>query len=241
MAKLSTEDLLDAFKEMTLIELSEFVKKFEDTFEVTAAAPVMAVAGGAAAGADAQAEEEKDEFDVVLDRSVTRRSRSSRSCVGRFRSRAQGGQGPGRERAQGHPGEGSQGRRGEGQGLAGGRRRQRLAECDELTPLYRVGRGRTSVRPRPYPCLGPYRPGRDPVTGEVRPYPYPHPCPGGAVPVPGRVARCRAVEPAVVQRNRRRRGGGGGHRGLDSPSPDGGKGLTCIVRPAMLEVAGTTA
>jgi large subunit ribosomal protein L7/L12 len=66
MAKLSTEDLLDAFKEMTLIELSEFVKQFEETFEVTAAAPVMAVAAGVG-GADAPAEEEKDEFDVVLD------------------------------------------------------------------------------------------------------------------------------------------------------------------------------
>jgi large subunit ribosomal protein L7/L12 len=66
MAKLSTEELLDAFKEMTLIELSEFVKKFEDTFEVTAAAPV-AVAGVAAAAAPAEAVEEQDEFDVVLE------------------------------------------------------------------------------------------------------------------------------------------------------------------------------
>lgn len=68
MAKLSTDELLEAFKEMTLIELSEFVKKFEDTFEVTAAAPV-AVAGVAAAGGAAapEAAEEQDEFDVVLD------------------------------------------------------------------------------------------------------------------------------------------------------------------------------
>ena len=68
MAKLSTEELLEAFKEMTLIELSEFVKKFEETFEVTAAAPV-AVAGVAAAGgaAPAEAAEEQDEFDVVLE------------------------------------------------------------------------------------------------------------------------------------------------------------------------------
>ena len=68
MAKLSTEELLDAFKEMTLIELSEFVKQFEETFEVTAAAPV-AIAGGAVAGggAAAEAEPEKDEFDVVLE------------------------------------------------------------------------------------------------------------------------------------------------------------------------------
>ena len=67
MAKLSTDELLDAFKEMTLIELSEFVKLFEETFEVTAAAPVaVAAAGVAAGGGDAAAEEEQDEFDVVL-------------------------------------------------------------------------------------------------------------------------------------------------------------------------------
>ena len=66
MAKLSTDELLDAFKEMTLIELSEFVKQFEETFEVTAAAPV-AIAGPAAAAAPAEAEAEKDSFDVVLE------------------------------------------------------------------------------------------------------------------------------------------------------------------------------
>ncbi|GAA4866372.1 50S ribosomal protein L7/L12 [Actinomycetospora straminea] len=67
MAKLSTDELLDAFKDMTLIELSEFVKKFEETFEVTAAAPVAAAAAPAAGGAAAPAEEEKDEFNVVLE------------------------------------------------------------------------------------------------------------------------------------------------------------------------------
>ena len=67
MAKLSQEDLLAQFEEMTLIELSEFVKAFEEKFDVTAAAaaPVV-VAGGAAGGAAAEAVEEKDEFDVVL-------------------------------------------------------------------------------------------------------------------------------------------------------------------------------
>jgi large subunit ribosomal protein L7/L12 len=64
MAKLSTDELLGAFKEMTLIELSEFVKQFEEVFEVTAAAPV-AVAGPAAAPAEVEAE--KDSFDVVLE------------------------------------------------------------------------------------------------------------------------------------------------------------------------------
>ena len=66
MAKLSTDELLDAFKDMTLLELSEFVKKFEDTFEVTAAAPVAVAAAGPAA-AVAEAPEEKDEFNVVLE------------------------------------------------------------------------------------------------------------------------------------------------------------------------------
>ncbi|MEU7717487.1 MULTISPECIES: 50S ribosomal protein L7/L12 [Streptomyces] len=67
MAKLSQEDLLAQFEEMTLIELSEFVKAFEDKFDVTAAAaaPVV-VAGGAAGGAAAEAAEEQDEFDVIL-------------------------------------------------------------------------------------------------------------------------------------------------------------------------------
>jgi large subunit ribosomal protein L7/L12 len=68
MAKLSTDELLDAFKDMTLLELSEFVKKFEDTFEVTAAAPVAVAAAGPAAGVEAApAAEEKDEFNVVLE------------------------------------------------------------------------------------------------------------------------------------------------------------------------------
>ena len=67
MAKISTDDLLDAFKEMTLLELSEFVKQFEDTFDVKAAAPVAAVAAApAGAGGEAPAEEEQDEFDVIL-------------------------------------------------------------------------------------------------------------------------------------------------------------------------------
>ncbi|WP_131768543.1 50S ribosomal protein L7/L12 [Candidatus Protofrankia californiensis] len=68
MAKLSTDELLDAFKEMTLLELSEFVKQFEDTFGVTAAAPVaVAVPGAAGPAADAPAVEEQDEFDVILE------------------------------------------------------------------------------------------------------------------------------------------------------------------------------
>jgi large subunit ribosomal protein L7/L12 len=71
MAKLTTDELLDAFKEMTLIELSEFVKQFEETFGVTAAAPVAVAAapaaGGAAAGGEAGGEAAQDEFDVILE------------------------------------------------------------------------------------------------------------------------------------------------------------------------------
>ena len=66
MAKLTTDQLIEAFKELSLIELSDFVKKFEEVFEVTAAAPV-AVAAAAAPGAAADAAEEKDSFDVVLE------------------------------------------------------------------------------------------------------------------------------------------------------------------------------
>ena len=70
MAKLSNADLLEAFKEMTLLELSEFVKQFEETFDVKAAAPVAVAApaaGGAAGGGEAEQAEEQDEFDVILD------------------------------------------------------------------------------------------------------------------------------------------------------------------------------
>ena len=72
MAKLSTDELLDAFKEMTLLELSDFVKQFEETFDVTAAAPVAVAAPGAVAAGGggeggAAAAEEKDEFDVILE------------------------------------------------------------------------------------------------------------------------------------------------------------------------------
>jgi large subunit ribosomal protein L7/L12 len=67
MAKMSTDDLLGAFKEMTLIELSEFVKQFEDTFDVKAAAPVAVAAAGAGGAAAAEEVEEQEEFDVVLE------------------------------------------------------------------------------------------------------------------------------------------------------------------------------
>ena len=66
MAKMSTDQLMDAFKEMTLLELSEFVSAFEETFDVTAAAP-MAMAAAAPAGGDAGGAVDQDEFDVVLE------------------------------------------------------------------------------------------------------------------------------------------------------------------------------
>ena len=71
MAKLSADDLIEAFKELSLIELSDFVKKFEEVFEVTAAAPVAVAAAPAAGGAagGGEAAEEKDSFDVVLESS----------------------------------------------------------------------------------------------------------------------------------------------------------------------------
>jgi large subunit ribosomal protein L7/L12 len=67
MAKLSTDELLDAFKEMTLIELSEFVKQFEEVFDVTAAAPVAVAAAAPGGAAPAEAAVEQDSFDVVLE------------------------------------------------------------------------------------------------------------------------------------------------------------------------------
>ena len=67
MAKLTTDELIEAFKELTLIELSEFVKAFEETFDVKAAAPAAVAVAAAPAAGEAAQEEEKDEFDVVLD------------------------------------------------------------------------------------------------------------------------------------------------------------------------------
>jgi large subunit ribosomal protein L7/L12 len=67
MAKLSADDLLEQFKEMTLIELSEFVKQFEETFGVTAAAPVAVAAAGGGAAAPVEEEAAQDEFDVILE------------------------------------------------------------------------------------------------------------------------------------------------------------------------------
>ena len=82
MAKLSTDALLDAFKEMTLLELSDFVKEFETTFDVTAAAPVaVAAAGPAGGGPAAEAPAEQDEFDVILEAAGDKKIQVIRRCA----------------------------------------------------------------------------------------------------------------------------------------------------------------
>ena len=125
MAKLSTDELLDAFKEMTLIELSEFVKQFEETFDVTAAAPVAVAAAPAAGGGAAAADEaaDPDQFDVILEAAGDKKINVIKE-VRADRPGPQGGQGRRRERPQGDP-RGCQQGEGRGrQGQARGRRRQ---------------------------------------------------------------------------------------------------------------------
>ena len=112
MAKMSTDELIDQFKDLTLMELSELVKKFEETFDVTAAAPVAVAA--AAGGAAAEEAEEQTEFDVVLTLD--------------HRPRPQGGQGPRRVRSRPRPGGCREGRRRGGEVQDRGRRRFRRAQ-----------------------------------------------------------------------------------------------------------------
>ena len=121
MAKLSTDELLDAFKEMTLLELSDFVKQFEETFDVTAAAPaavVQAAPGGPAAPADV--EEEKDEFDVILEAAGEKKIQVIKEVRTLYQPGPEGGQGSCRRRSQASPREGQQGGRRQGQGGLGG-------------------------------------------------------------------------------------------------------------------------
>ena len=123
MAKLSTDELLDAFKEMTLLELSEFVKQFEETFDVTAAAPVAVAAAGG------RCRSRRGRRGAVGVRRHPRgcRREEDRRHQGRPRDRLrpgpQGGQGSGRRRSQAAAGEGQQGRRRRRQGQARSRRR----------------------------------------------------------------------------------------------------------------------
>ena len=131
MAKLSTDELLDAFKELTLLELSEFVKKFEETFDVTAAAPVAVAAAPAAAAAPAEAAEEQSEFDVILEGAGEKKI----GVIKVVREIVSGlGLKEAKDLVDGAPkaaaGEGQQGRRRGGQGQARGRRRHGHRQVD---------------------------------------------------------------------------------------------------------------
>ncbi len=138
MAKLSTDELLDAFKEMTLLELSDFVKMFEETFDVTAAAPV-AVAAAAAPAGGGEAAAEQDEFDVVLEAAgdnkipVIKEVRALTN-LGLKEAKDLVEAAPSRD-----PGEGHQGGRREGQGAARGRRRQGHPQVASARVARRVG------------------------------------------------------------------------------------------------------
>ena len=149
MAKISTDDLLDAFKEMTLLELSEFVKQFEDTFDVKAAAPVAvaAAAPGGAGGAAAEAPEEKDEFDVILEGAGDKKIQVIKevrtlTSLGLKEAKDLVDSAP-----EAAPGAGQQGDRGQGQGRPG--RRRRLGHRQVTIPLRPVaGRAaRGAARP----------------------------------------------------------------------------------------------
>ena len=137
MAKMSTDELLDQFKEMTLLELSEFIKQFEETFDVKAAAagPVMMAAPGGGGGGGAEAEEEQSEFDVVLTGAGRQEDPGHQGGARAHQPGPEGGQGPGRRCAPDGPGEGHQGSRRQGEGDPRGRRS--------------LGRGQVGVRLRP--------------------------------------------------------------------------------------------
>ena len=131
MAKMSTDDLLEQFKEMTLLELSEFIKQFEETFDVTAAAaaPVMMAAPGGGGGGEAAAEEQ-DEFDVVLTGCRRQEDPGDQGGARAHEPRSEGGQGPRRRRAQAGAREGQEGGRRQGQGGPRGRRRDPSPSSD---------------------------------------------------------------------------------------------------------------
>ena len=125
----TTEELLDTFKNMTVLELNDFLKAFEEEFGVTAAAPVaVAAAAGGGGGGEAAAAEEKDEFDVVLVGGRRQEDPGHQGGPVAHEPRAQGGQGPGRLGAEARPREGRQGRGREGQGPARRGRRHRRAQ-----------------------------------------------------------------------------------------------------------------
>ena len=158
MAKLTTDELLDAFKEMTLIELSEFVKQFEDTFGVTAAAPVAVAAAPAAGGAGGAAEEaaEQDEFDVVLEAAGDKKI----NVIKEVRALTSLGLKEAKDLVEAapkaDPREGHQGGRREGQGGPRGRRRHRHPQVTSRRDGSVAARadGRSAGRP-PWSRVGP--------------------------------------------------------------------------------------
>ena len=149
MATMTTPELLDVFKNMTVLELNDFLKAFEEEFGVTAAAPVAVAAAPAAGGGEAAPRaEEKDEFDVILDRRGRQEDPGHQGGPGaRRRPRPQGGQGPRRRRPEAGAREGLQGRRREGEGAARGGRRHRRAQVGAT----RAGGVATSRRAAPAP------------------------------------------------------------------------------------------
>ena len=150
------EDILESIASMTVLELSELLKEFEEKFGVTAAAP-MAVAAAAAAGggAAAEAEEEKDEFDVMLVEAGDKKIQVIKEVRAAHQPRSQGGQGSGGRCPQRHPGEGQQGRRREGEGVPRRGRRQGRAQVRARTPLSE----RIVRSPAPRPGSFAFRPG----------------------------------------------------------------------------------
>ena len=124
------EEILDAISSMTVLELSELLKEFEEQFGVTAAAPAAVAAAGlrAVAAARPAEEEEQDEFDVILTGAGDKKIQVIKEVRALTSLGPEGGQGPGRRRPQGRAGEGHQGGRREGQGPARGGRRHRRAQ-----------------------------------------------------------------------------------------------------------------
>ena len=128
MAKLSTEELLGQFKELTLLELSEFVKAFEEEFGVTAAAPVAVAAAAGAPAAAAEEAVEQDEFDVVLESAGEKKIQVIKEVRGLTSLGLKEAKDLVESAPKADPGEGRQGCRGEGQGGPRGRRRHRHPE-----------------------------------------------------------------------------------------------------------------
>ena len=133
MAKLSTEELLGQFKELTLLELSEFVKAFEEEFGVTAAAPVAVAAAPGAPAAAAEEAAEQDEFDVVLEAAGDKKIQVIKEVRGLTSLGLKEAKDLVESRPEADPGEGRQGCRGEGQGGPRGRRRHRHAQVTSIT------------------------------------------------------------------------------------------------------------